>query len=138
MARTMSKHQHWEELQLFDTPEPVTPTPKPRHQQYGQPVEPHIIDAIWTHYTTTFKRPGLTPQLNPQRTALITMSVNQYGIDNTKAAITGCSLSDWHMGNNPGGKKYTSIELILRDPAHIERFISYTTDHNTKGGFLDD
>lgn len=66
------------------------------------------------------------------------MAINQYGTTNTKAAITGCSLSDWHMGNNPAGKKYTSIELILRDPEHIERFINNTLDNTNKGGFLDD
>jgi hypothetical protein len=37
-------------------------------------------------------------------------------------AISGCAMSDWHMGDNPRGKKYDDIELILRDSAHIERF----------------
>lgn len=27
------------------------------------------------------------------------------------------------MGRNPGGKKYTDVSLILRDPEHIERFL---------------
>ena len=89
------------------------------------------------HYTTTFSG-GRKPSLSPERQQLITMAVNEYGADDTKRAITGCSLSDWHMGRNPSGKKYTSIELILRDSEHIERFLQLTVAEDNKGGFLDD
>jgi len=45
-----------------------------------------------------------------------------------KHAILGCSRSKWHMGDNPDGKKYDDIELILRDASHIEKFM-HIADH---------
>lgn len=39
-------------------------------------------------------------------------------------AIEGCSLTPHNMGENERGEKYDSIELILRDAAHIDRFMA--------------
>ena len=135
----MSKNQFWEEVPLFDI-EPVE-TPKStikrsRRQQYGHPIPPTVMEDVWAHYLTTFSA-GRKPLLSAERQQLITMAVNEYGAADVKQAITGCSLSDWHMGRNPGGKKYTSIELILRDSEHIERFLQLTVAEDNKGGFLD-
>jgi hypothetical protein len=136
----MPKNVSWEEVPLFDIPDnntPRTATKKSRRQQYGQPIPPTVMEDIWAHYTTTFSG-GRKPSLSPERQQLITMAVNEYGAADIKRAITGCSLSDWHMGSNPSGKKYTSIELILRDSEHIERFLQLTVAEDNKGGFLDD
>lgn len=143
----MSKHRigdiTWEEPPLFDLP-PIEEQPRvskrkqSRWEQYGSTVPPAIIDTIWQHYVDTFGGRGARPQLTPERSRLITMAVNQYGVEATKKAITGCSRSNWHMGNNPAGKRYTSIELILRDSAHIEQFVDLTVAEENKGGFLDD
>lgn len=93
---------------------------------------------MWDHYVTTFwNGRGLRPRLSPERERLIARAVHWYDEDTVVKAIRGCSLSDWHMGRNPSGKKYTSIELILRDSAHIERFYEMTVAEDSKGGFLD-
>ena len=143
----MSKHRigdiSWEEPHLFDLPEPdrqprQSKKKQSRWEQYGHDIPTHTLEAIWHHYVDTFRGRGCAPQLTIERKQLITMSVNQYGIENTKRAITGCSRSNWHMGNNPAGKRYTSIELILRDSEHIEQFVELTVAEETKGGFLDD
>jgi hypothetical protein len=44
-------------------------------------------------------------------------------VEDLKQAIEGCSNTPFNMGNNPQNKKYNDIELILRDAAHIERFM---------------
>jgi len=128
----------WEELQLFEVP--VEPAPKKgsRRQLYGQPIPDTVLQEVWAHYVSTFATRGPKPRLTPERVQLITLAVNEYGKQAALDAITGCSLSEWHMGGNPAGRKYTSLELILRSPAHIERFVALTVVEDTKGGFFDD
>ena len=52
--------------------------------------------------------------LSLQRLSIINSAIGTYGKDNCIKAIIGCTKSDWHMGGNPLGKKYNTIELILR------------------------
>lgn len=40
------------------------------------------------------------------------------------------------MGDNPSGKRYDSVELILRDAEHIERFAGYATELTDQEKFL--
>lgn len=135
-------NQGWEELQLFETPEERPKTGgsgKSRQKLYGGAIPDVVVQDVWAHYVSTFwSGRGRTPQLTRDRVRLITMAVNQYGADDVKAAITGCSLSEWHMGGNPAGRRYNSLELILRDEPHIERFLGLTVAEDSKGGFLDD
>lgn len=129
-------------LQLFevDSPEVVRKKKRSRRQMYlNPPLHSTILMGIWELYVSTFHTGrGRLPQLTPERADLITMAVNQYDVDTVKDAIRGCAMSGWHMGQNPSGRKYVSIELILRDSEHIERFQGLTVAEDTKGGFLDD
>lgn len=114
--------------QLFDVeePEPVSRRDKKR-ANYLTPVNPAIILQVWDHYVATFwSGKGRRPTLTDERSKLITVAINQFGIDMVKKAITGCSLSPWHMGQNPTGTLYTSIELILRGAPQVERFYGLT------------
>ena len=136
----MPKDVRWEELQLFDDPAVLEPAPKKgsRRQLYGHSIPDTVLQDVWSHYVSTFSHRGPKPRLTAERVQLITMAVNEYDKATVLGAITGCSLSEWHMGGNPAGRRYTSIELILRDGAHIERFYGLTVAEDSKGGFLDD
>ena len=47
-----------------------------------------------------------------------------YTEEDLKAAIDGCKKSDWHMGRDKNNNKvYDELELIIRDGAHIDKFI---------------
>lgn len=46
-----------------------------------------------------------------------------YSIDQLKQAIDGCSQTPFNMGKNERNQRYDDLELILRDAAHIDRFI---------------
>ncbi len=46
-----------------------------------------------------------------------------YSVDDLKAAIDGCHRSPFHCGENEGGKKYQSLELIVRDASHVATFL---------------
>lgn len=114
--------------QLFEVDEPAEPSRRDKKRaNYLTPVNPAIILQVWDHYVATFwSGKGRRPQLTDERTKLITAAINQFGIEMVKKAITGCSLSPWHMGQNPTGTLYTSIELILRGAPQVERFYTLT------------
>jgi len=61
--------------------------------------------------------------LDAKRAARIGWAIKNYGIQVCKDAIDGCLVSDWHMGKNPGGKKYNDIHNIFRDAQHVEMFL---------------
>lgn len=63
------------------------------------------------------------PILDEKRSATIGAAIHDYGVQQCKDAILGCSLSPFHMGRNKNNKRYDDIELILRDSEHIERFL---------------
>jgi hypothetical protein len=129
-----------EQPSLFDLDEPTKQSrTEKKRANYLQPVSPAIILQVWQTYVDTFfQGKGRKPRLSDERTKLITVAVNQFGSDIVKDAIRGCALSPWHMGQNPSGTVYNSLELILRDSAHIERFSNLTVADDSKGGFLDD
>lgn len=79
---------------------------------------------------------GLRPVLTDKRRKIIKQAIKWYGVDGCKAAVLGCSKSDFHMGNNSRGKRYDSIELILRDAEHIERFAEIAEELSPQEAFL--
>jgi hypothetical protein len=64
-----------------------------------------------------------TAKLDRNRHSKIASALAQYSVDELKKAIHGCSLSEWHMGQNPKGNKYNSIEIICRNAEKTEAFI---------------
>ena len=78
-----------------------------------------------------------SPVLTPERHKVIGNAIATYGAEMVNDAIQGCALSDWHMGKNPGGKKYNDISLILRNAEKVEGFAELYSNQNSGGGFLD-
>ena len=69
---------------------------------------------------------------NDKRRALINKTLKQYTLTDLMCAVSGCSLTPHNMGDNDRGERYDSIELILRDAAHIDRFMT-NNDNPPKG-----
>ena len=90
------------------------------HDEIQQVFE-YWVSTVWTGR-------GVRPVLTDKRKRFIQRAINDYGVDTCKAAVTGNSTSPWHQGQNPSRKKYNSIELILRDAEHIERFANMLFD----------
>jgi hypothetical protein len=62
-------------------------------------------------------------RMDEKRRKLISRALKDYPITDLMLAIRGCVLTPWNMGTDPKNKTvYNSIELILRDSNHIERF----------------
>lgn len=76
--------------------------------------------------------------LSPDRLRAISKAVVDFGRETVLHAIHGASLSPWHMGKNPSGKKYNDISLILRNAEKIEGFAEVWVERQSAGGFLDE
>lgn len=130
-----------DQLRLFDTGEEKE-APRSRKDKkranYLTPISPVTLIQIWHFYLDTHYQGKRKPRYNEERGKVITIAVNMFDIATVKDAIRGCALSPWHMGQNPSGTVYNSIELILRDSKHIEMFANLTVADDNKGGFLDE
>ncbi|HEY2024596.1 hypothetical protein [Paraburkholderia sp.] len=67
-------------------------------------------------------------RLDGKRRKLIADAMARYAPREVCRAIRGCSRDPWHMGENERGRKFNSLELILRDAKHIEDFIEFDTN----------
>ena len=121
-----------EEPRLFEIPTPVAPPPTSTND----------IETVFDFWASTFRAAtkGPKPVLSDKRRSKISRALNDYGLQTCLDAITGCAMSDWHMGDNPRGKRYDDLELILRDSAHIERFATICAEGGNSAAteFLDD
>lgn len=77
---------------------------------------------VFEHWRVTCRHPHAL--LDPKRLSLIRRWLATPGItvDRLQRAITGCSKSAWHRGENPSRKRYDDLELILRDAKQLEQF----------------
>ncbi len=88
----------------------------------------HDDDAksIFEFWQKTLNHPKAA--FDDKRRALVRKQLKHYQPDDLKKAIYGCSVTPHNMGDNDRGEKYDSIELILRDAAHIDRFMKNADD----------
>lgn len=77
---------------------------------------------IFEHWRVTLGHPKA--KATPERKRLIAKWLKVYRLEELQAAITGCSRSPHHMGENDRHTRYDDLGLILRDAAHIERFVA--------------
>jgi len=85
-------------------------------------VSPLAIEDVFNHWKTVMNKRS-TVVLDEVRRQNIGAAIHDYGIEMCKQAIEGCSMTDFYMGRNKQNKRYDSIELILRDSAHVEKFV---------------
>ena len=92
-------------------------------------VKKEDIQEVFDFWVETFQKKR--SKLDIKRELSIGSAIYDWGVDDCKKAILGCSLSDFHMGRNKNKVVYNDIELILRDSEKIERFIDlYETEEN--------
>jgi hypothetical protein len=89
-------------------------------------VSPDAIQEVFEFWKTTFTKKRAI--LDAKRSKAIGAAIHDYGVQACKDAIIGCSLSDFHMGMNAQKVVYNEIEMILREPAKIERFLAIFDD----------
>lgn len=70
--------------------------------------------AIWETWLAVHGQKVRVRTLSLQRLKIINAAIISYGKETCIKTIIGSQYSEWHMGGNPAGKKYTTIELLLR------------------------
>jgi hypothetical protein len=82
------------------------------------------VGEVFDFWKRILNHPRAT--LDSKRKRLIqTRLKDGYTVGDLCQAIAGCQKSAFHMGLNDKGAKYDSIDLILRDSAHVDQFIGY-------------
>jgi len=100
------------------------------------------VIQIFEHWKTVMKKSH--SKLTPERKAKIQARLKDYPADFLMDAIDGCSMSDFHMGRQPGKpEQYTDIELIFRNGSKVEQFAEMKKTHQpaqaddwTQGAFV--
>lgn len=92
----------------------------------GARVPSRHIDLVFKHWQEVHGHPEAKP--TEKRRKLISARLKEYGLEALREAISGYALSPFHMGDNPQGTKYDSLELILRDAKQVEQGIQFARD----------
>lgn len=91
---------------------------------FSEPPEKTSIQEIFEHWQRVMNSPR--SKLDAKRIKFIKKALGmEYSVAELCQAITGCSLSPYHMGGNEDNQKYNGLDLILRDAEHIDKFMSY-------------
>lgn len=85
------------------------------------------IDSVIAHYQTYHSRarPG-----RKERRLISERLRDGYSVADLLVAIDGCHVSPFHCGENDAGKKYQSLELIVRDSKHVTAFLEAWEQRN--------
>jgi len=94
------------------------------------------IEELFTFWKTTFNKQSRT-HLDEPRRKKIASALKSHGAETCRKAILGCSMSDWHTGNNPRNKQYTDLTLILRNADKIESFVELYEQETTASKEMD-
>lgn len=87
------------------------------------------VDRVWQAYVdsilVTVPRSHGPRSFDDRRRKLIQNALKDFSVEDLILAVTGWTKSSWHTGENPDGKFYHKLSLILRSADDIERFIGY-------------
>lgn len=90
----------------------------------GALVSPSAEESVFDCWRQTLDHPRAA--LDAKRKKLIAARLKDgYSVEDLKAAILGCSLSPFHMGENDQRQRYDGLDLILRDASKVDQFIGF-------------
>lgn len=91
------------------------------------------VDVVWQHYRE--HHPKASRVLKPGRKEyrLIKQRLEDFEIEDLKQAIDNYHRSPFHNGQNDRGKRYLSLELMMRDISHVQAGLELG-DPSTNGG----
>lgn len=87
------------------------------------PTVPSGIKGVFNHWRQIHGHPKSA--LTSKRVVLIRKALQAYSEADLCMALSGYKNSPHHMGANPAGTVYDSIELMLRDAGHIDAGLSF-------------
>lgn len=82
------------------------------------------VEQVFAHYRTFHPRTFRNPSRTSKEWKLIERRLGEgFTVDDLKLAIDGNHASPWHNGENETGRKYQSLELIVRDGSKVQQFM---------------
>jgi hypothetical protein len=82
------------------------------------------ILLVFDHYRTYHPRAHRKPHSKQKEWVKIKARLAEgYTVEDLKLAIDGCHKSAFHCGDNENGKRYNSLELIVRDGSKVQQFM---------------
>jgi len=90
-------------------------------QPKGQMYRKDAVLKIFRHWKEVMETP-MSRLTDKRRKAVVSRLQDGYSVAQIFDAIDGCSVSDWHMGDNPNQRKYNDLELICRTGDKLEQF----------------
>ena len=94
------------------------------------------IQTLFDFWKDTFNRRASTV-LDDKRKDKLSVAIRNYGMETCKHAILGCSMSDFHMGNNNRNKVNNDLTLIFRNAEKVEAFVEVYEQQTTTMKDLD-
>ena len=92
-------------------------------QQAARPSVAQNARTVFAHWQKVMGHPRAV--LDAKRQRLIEARLKDgYTVEDLCNAITGCSLSPYHMGQNEQGTRYDGIDLICRDGGKVDKFLA--------------
>lgn len=86
--------------------------------------------SVFKHYRKYHRRAHPKPKSGSKEWGKVKARLAEgYTTDDLMMAIDGCHKSPYHQGENERGKKYDSLELIVRDGDHVNQFIEIAEEH---------
>jgi len=74
-------------------------------------------------------------QLDNSRRKLIGDALKMgYSVPDLKLAVSGCSMSEWHMGKNDRSTRYDSLQVILKSADKVDKFIGIHNQGGARAG----
>lgn len=103
-------------------PEPQPQPIQTNVERRGAPLDHDVVPEVFAYWQKVMNSPR--SKLDKKRIDLIRSAIKLgYTPRELCEAIKGCSRSPWNMGKNDRNTKFNSLELILRDAGHIDKFM---------------
>lgn len=93
------------------------------NEQEQTPPEPSPIEQVFDYWRQIHHHPRARLDDARKKKINAMLSVG-YEVNDLKLAIYGCKYSGFHQGQNEGGTVYDELTLILRDAAHVDKFMA--------------
>lgn len=108
-----------------------------REERRGEDKRGHVkgeVVEVFDHYRSYHPRSHKKPSQRSKEYKKIEARLNEgYSVDDLKRAIDGCHQSPYHMGENENGRKYDTLELIVRDGSKVSMFMEVQSEPVIKG-----
>lgn len=86
------------------------------------------IRQVFDHYRSYHPKAYPSPRSDSKEWRLIANRLKDgFTVADLCEAVDGAHRSPWHCGENPEGRKYQSLELIVRNGSKVSQFLEYAT-----------